>query len=695
MLVLLSVWCVLPAPVMAYIDVTPTLGRIINQSDHIILLRVAKVSLEKRAILFEKVIDLKGQSAGGPIRHQITDGLHPREPATILDWVEPGQMAMCFQSGKIAEVCIGHYWYECSAGTDGWWIMNCGQAQLLFAYKGSVSKLKSHIETILAGKEAVITAVKYGADDAYWRAVKRVVAMRNVPQGNRFPVCRYKASLKMPSLIYPMYRNPAFVTQPGAAAPEEVPALIRALEDKDWTIRLEGAQVLGQMGPTGKAAVPALQQALHDERMSVRLHAAEALTAIDPASKEAGTALLDLLKGKEAKIRKGAAAALGNAGDDGATVVPHLSEALRDPDGTVRWAAADALNRFGPEAARAAPALIAAVDDPELTVRSAAIDALASIGLKAKAALPILNRLTQDNGSPLRGSSAAALYHIDRRQAQAAIPVFIDELKQSDTRLRWHALYYLRKMIRDAKEAIPVPSLIDALGDRDFGVRGMAAWVLGEIGPRAEPAVPALVKALTVNDVWMRTASAPALVKILGTKATMAIPALIDGVENEDDVDDREEILQAIQTMGRTAKAALPTLVWLAKQEPRLRGVAAETAWRVSLEVETPLKMLLQELQEPSAARRVDVARILGNIGPDARAAVPALSALAQESDPELAEAGREALRRIDPVALAAALRNKDQAGIRWAWRWAAGTLIVVLLSLPICYTLLSRRPKR
>jgi HEAT repeat protein len=694
-LVVFAAGCVLPAPVMAYIDVTPTLGRIINQSDHIVLLRVAKVNLDKRAIIFEKVVDLKGQSASGPIKHQITDGLHPREPATILDWVEPGRTALCFQSGKIAEICIGDYWYECAAGMDGWWIMSCGQAQMMFAYKGPVSKLKSHVETILAGKEAVITAVKYGADDAYWKAVKRVVAMRNLPQGNKFPMCRYKASLKMPGLLYPMYRDAEFVTQPGAAAAEDVPALIATLENKDWTIRLETAQILGQMGPAGKAAVPALHHALRDTQASVRLRAAEALTAIDPSSKEAGTVLLNLLNAPEATIRKGAAAALGNAGGASAAVVLSLDEALRDTDARVRWAAADALNRFGPEAAKAVPALIVAVNDPVLTVRSAAIDALGSIGLKAQAAMPLLNRLVRKNDGPLRASSAAALYHIDRRQAQAAIPVFVDELRQNDTRLRWHGLYYLRKMIREAKEAIPVPALISALADADFGVRGMAAWVLGEIGPRAEPAVPALVNALAANDVWMRTASAPALVKIIGTKATVAIPVLIDGLVDEDDVDDREEILRALQTMGRAANQALPTLVWLAKQEPRLRGVAAETMWRVSLEAEMPLKMLLQELKEPSTQARIDAARILGTVGPDARAAVPALSVMAQESDLELAEAGLEALRRIDPSSWAAALRDKRQEHIGWPWRWAAGALVAALLSLPICYWSLHRRPEK
>jgi HEAT repeat protein len=681
-------------PAQGYIDVSPTLGRLINQSSHIVVLRVEKVNLEKRAILFQKVADLKGQSPNEPIKHQITAGLHPREPATILEWLEPGQIAISFQNGKTAEVCIGDYWYECYAGPDGWWIMNCGQAQLCFAFKGPVTKLKGHVETILAGKEAVVTAVKYGADDAYWRACKKVIAMRDVPQGNRFPICRFKASLTMPGFIYELYRDPKFVAETGAAGVNDVPALMSGLQEPDWPARLEAAQTLGLIGPAAKEAVPALRKALQDSKPAVRIRVAEALTAIDPSQREAITVLVELLKSPEDRIRKGAADALGNAGIDAETAVPSLTAALGDPDAKVRWAAADALGRFGPEASAASTALMKALQDSESTVRSAAIDALGSIGPRAKAALPVLNPLLQDGDKLVRAAAAAALFRIDRRKAQATIPIFIQELRETDTRSRWHALTHLRKMMPEAKEAVPVPLLIDALDDLDFGVRGMAATVLGDIGPKAQAAVPALSKALQSNDVWVRGSAALALVSIMGTKATMAVPVLVDGLLDEDQ-DVRADSLRALQLMGPFAREALPTLRWLAKKDDALRGLAAETIWRITLDPETPVKLLVQELQETNTPRQNQAVRILGQMGPQAKAAVPALRILIHDEDHELRAASLDSLQRIDPAAWAQLMQRSRQDSIAWPWRLAAWAIAAMLLSLPIGYWSLINRGAR
>ncbi len=194
--------------------------------------------------------------------------------------------------------------------------------------------------------------------------------------------------------------------------------------------------------------------------------------------------------------------------------------------------------------------LMAVAEQPEPTVRSAAIDALGSIGPKANAAIPVLKRLLQERDAPAHANIAVALYRIDRREAHITIPVFIAELQQSDSRVRWHGLVYLQKMINEAKEAIPVPLLIDALSDSDVGVRGMASWILGETGPRAEQAVPALIKALGADDLGIRSAAAPALVKILASEATMAIPVLISVLIYEDDDDVRREILRRCKPWG-------------------------------------------------------------------------------------------------------------------------------------------------
>src|SRR5262245_26839934 len=113
----------LAGPTHAYVDWAPTLGKLMKDASNIVVVKVEKVSQEKRVIIYGKVADLKGKSGAAEIKHHIAAGLHPREPATIMDWAEPGQTAILFQNGGSVVVCIGRYWYEGVAQEAPWWSM--------------------------------------------------------------------------------------------------------------------------------------------------------------------------------------------------------------------------------------------------------------------------------------------------------------------------------------------------------------------------------------------------------------------------------------------------------------------------------------------------------------------------------------------------------------------------------------------
>ena len=46
----------------AYVDITPSLGRIVNESRYITVIQVEKVSREKRGIIYTKVADVSGSA---------------------------------------------------------------------------------------------------------------------------------------------------------------------------------------------------------------------------------------------------------------------------------------------------------------------------------------------------------------------------------------------------------------------------------------------------------------------------------------------------------------------------------------------------------------------------------------------------------------------------------------------------------
>ncbi len=674
----------LASPARAYIDVTPTLGRLLKDSSTVVLLRVEQVSREKRIIIYRKVADLKGHHPTEQVKHQITDGFHPREPASILDWAEPGQLAISFHNGVVAETCIGKYWYESAAGAGPWWTMTYGQAALSFAYSGSVQKLRQHVRAMLEGQEVVITALKYGADDEHWRECKRTVVLRDMPRGKEFPLCRFKASLHMPATIYAMAKDRKVIVQPGAGGPEDVPALLVAVQDRDWRVRAEAAEDLGLIGATASAAIPLLVETLQDPEVKVRILAAEALARVDAENQQAVPILVAALKEPAADIRKAATEALGNLGTTAGTAFPALVAVLSDMDPRVRRGAVAALGRISSPSEAAISALSVALKDPEPIVRGAAMNALGWFGTKARAAAPLLVLALEDADDTLRWTAASALVRVDRTAARAATPIFIQALRGTDSRVRWHALVQLMKLDRETNRTVPVSLLIQALKDPDTGVRGMAAWVLGEIGPKAEDAAPVLTEMLSNRDGWVRSMAAPSLVKILGRKATAAVPDLIEGLQDEDE-ETRRDSLVALRMLGPAAKEAAPEIVQtLRGNNGSLRLLAAETLWRVNYDVETLVPILITWLEDGDKDLRAGAARLLGRIGPDSPATTAALVSRLNDEDGEVRGTVAEALEKIDPDAAArVSVRNKS-ARAGWDWKLAVWLLLIAVVCLPL-----------
>jgi len=97
------------------------------------------------------------------------------------------------------------------------------------------------------------------------------------------------------------------------------------------------------------------------------------------------------------------------------------------------------------------------------------------------------------------------------------LPVLGDLLHSQNDRLRWNAAVFLNEWGPDeAKKTVPV--LIQALlrhSSRRF--RAKAAVLLGQLGPEAKEAIPALTQALQDQDATVREAAAEALKKIQAT----------------------------------------------------------------------------------------------------------------------------------------------------------------------------------
>src|SRR5260370_19111586 len=122
------VLCILSSPAPAYIDAPPTLGRLVQyDATNIVVMQVEKASKEKQAIIYKKVADLKGKYPADRIKQHVSrriadapgpeESPRPRGGQSILDWGEPGKLAIFFHDGnsKASATCVGkagHFAWE-------------------------------------------------------------------------------------------------------------------------------------------------------------------------------------------------------------------------------------------------------------------------------------------------------------------------------------------------------------------------------------------------------------------------------------------------------------------------------------------------------------------------------------------------------------------------------------------------------
>ncbi len=251
-----------------------------------------------------------------------------------------------------------------------------------------------------------------------------------------------------------------------------VPALVRALQDKDPPVRAAATFALGQYidssaprRPAGitnqaSAAAKVLLVALRqDSDPVVRSSAAFTLSSIHSALLKAG--VFSNESEESDPLKRG-------------TLVTAFDTALKE-DPSNRLPLIDALERLGPMPAEATPGLLEALKDPSVSVRGRVIATLAHF---ASGVDPV-------------------------------IPVLMNDVETNESQ-------YPPDYFGAAKELHPtpavVPSLIRSLESANWMVREAAALLLAQVGPPAHAAAPTLIAAakktlVTANDPNARDGS--------------------------------------------------------------------------------------------------------------------------------------------------------------------------------------------
>jgi HEAT repeat protein len=276
------------------------------------------------------------------------------------------------------------------------------------------------------------------------------------------------------------------------------PALARALEDSDPTVRLLVRRTLEDMaidrlrflqrpsGPPGPPPAGLLPAGPVNEKEPPLLASGE-------ESETPEVTADPLLKGLRSAL-------------------PGLAAGLKDPDVRIRLASLDVLEEMGPDAASVAAAVIDATRDPNLFVRWAAARTIGRMGpVKVDRSVTELARLISDTDLDVRAIAARGLERYGPA-AKAAVPALTRAVNVGDSEIRIGVMRALQGIGPDAQSA--VPAISRALSHSDLRVRRTAAEVLGRFGPAARSAEPALRQALSDSEAEVRQAASDALLSI-------------------------------------------------------------------------------------------------------------------------------------------------------------------------------------
>jgi HEAT repeat protein/tRNA A-37 threonylcarbamoyl transferase component Bud32 len=248
----------------------------------------------------------------------------------------------------------------------------------------------------------------------------------------------------------------------------------------------------------------------------------------------------------------------GSRGPDLQVEVQALIGALRDSDASARRRAAQALGECGPAGREAVGPLITALSDPDFWVSETAALALRKI-----------------TGAP---DPEAGRRRRARDEPSATPPAVTRLLKAiQDPASRWMAVVALGQMGPTAHEAIP--ALIEALEDAESAVRWDAAKALGKMGAVAARAVPALTAVLHAQDDAIAREHVVAALGAIGPAARTAVPALIGSLKNDGHHLDE----QAAEALVRIGTPAIPALIEAMKDDdPQVRVRAAHALTRIA-----------------------------------------------------------------------------------------------------------------
>lgn len=359
-------------------------------------------------------------------------------------------------------------------------------------------------------------------------------------------------------------------------------------------VRMRTAEILEEIGPSAQAAVPALAKALKDKDKRVRYKAVEALMQIGLCGEYAIPALVEALEDDDVHFRRKLVVAISLIRAKPKLAVPALIRALKDKDtgdapgqASVAYAAVTALGNYGPAAAPAVPALLEATRSKYMTLRRLALVSLARIGAQPAVIVPLMIRTLEDKDQSAVRSAAAAALGVIGMPAKGAVPHLIK--------------------VYDSKMVTSAP-------DKEI-IQGNILRALGRIGADAKIVVPFLLKTLKDKRSKSQVKNAALLsIASFGPAAKDAVPSLIDLLSAEEDYSIGQDLVFSLVAIGKDAVGHLEKNLTTTNEMARFRTIQAlGQLGKTAAPAAATLRKIAAD--DPDMGIRNEAARALGKIG--------------------------------------------------------------------------------
>jgi HEAT repeat protein len=458
---------------------------------------------------------------------------------------------------------------------------------------------------------------------------------------HRVPLARYQAARALAAL--------------GKDAAPARTALEGLLKDGVPIVEVEAAKAILKTGKAHPRALAKLKQHLDADARLLGV-ALEAVRDIGATARPLAPTVKKLtMEARFFPLQRAGLDALRGMKADSKDIVLVWMKCMKENAAFLTFPPEDELRDNAAAARACLPVLAKYLQNEDVNVRRRVTEIYKILGPAARDAMPVLIKALEDDSFVSSGAlDALAALGGDARPAVKAIVQRFENLKAQEAAGKEREGAYHRQLILSALEQIgpgavdAVPKLIAWLPEYP-----QAARVLGKIGAPAKDGVPALEKMHRSGSSYEKSAAAFALLRITGKKEPY-LSELVEILQKSRDVSVRAHVIELLRVLGTDARPALPALLALVKQKSNhavglidLREAAAGALAVFGADARPAVPDLVDMVRTSYYRARITAAETLGAIGPDAREAIPHLRKMAQE-DERFASVVEKALKRIE-----------------------------------------------